>query len=56
MSRKNLALLKELIPSLSRSGVLIGELDVSEAELRSITFGPMLREAETSGKALGVGL
>ena len=55
-SGKILALLKEIIPGLSRSGVLIGELGVSEAELRSITFGPMLREAEASGKALGVSL
>jgi ABC-type uncharacterized transport system substrate-binding protein len=55
-SGKNLALLKEVIPTLSRSGVLIGELGVSDAELRSITFGPMLREAETSGRALGVSL
>ena len=56
MSGKNLALLREVNPTLSRSGVLIGELGVSEAELRSITFGPMLREVETSGKALGVSL
>ena len=56
MSSKNLALLKEIIPTLSRSGVLIGELGVTEAELRSITFGPMLREAETSGKTLGIRL
>jgi len=55
MSAKNLALLREVIPTLSRSGVLIGELDVSEDELRSI-YGPMLREVETSGKALGVSL
>ena len=55
-SGKNLALLKEVNPTLSRSGVLIGELGVSDAELRSITFGPMLREAETSGRALGVSL
>jgi putative ABC transport system substrate-binding protein len=56
MSGKSLALLREVIPTLSRSGVLIGELGDSEAELRSITFGPMLREVETSGKALGVSL
>jgi putative tryptophan/tyrosine transport system substrate-binding protein len=52
---KQLSILKELIPGLSRSGVLIGERGVSETELRSI-FGPMIREAETSGKALGVRL
>jgi putative ABC transport system substrate-binding protein len=56
MAGKTLALLKEAIPGLSRSGVLIGELGVSEAELRSITFGPMIREAETTGKVLGIRL
>ncbi len=53
MSGKNLALLREVIPTLSRSGVLIGELGVSEAELRSTA---LLRDVETSGKALGVSL
>jgi putative ABC transport system substrate-binding protein len=53
---KQLSILRELIPGLSRSGVLIGERGVSEIELRTITFGPMIREAETSGKALGVRL
>ncbi len=53
---KHLALLKDVTPGLSRSGVLMGELGASEAELRSITFGPMIRVAETSGKALGVRL
>ena len=53
---KQLSILKELIPGLSRSGVLIGELGVSETELRSISFGPMIREVEASAKALGVRL
>ena len=53
---KQLAILKELIPRLSRSGVLIGERGVSEIELRTISFGPMIREAETSARALGVRL
>jgi putative ABC transport system substrate-binding protein len=53
---KHLALLKEVVSGLSRSGVLMGELGASEADLRSMTFGPMIREAETSGKALGVRL
>jgi putative ABC transport system substrate-binding protein len=53
---KQLSILKELVPRLSRSGVLIGELGVNETELRSITFGPMIREVEASAKALGVRL
>ena len=56
LSGKHLSLLKEVIPGFSRSGILIGELGVTEAELRSITYGPMIREAETSGQALGVRL
>jgi putative ABC transport system substrate-binding protein len=55
MAGKHLALLNEVIPNLSRSGVLIGEVGVSEAGLRS-SAGPMIREVETSGKALGIRL
>ncbi len=50
---KHVALLKEAIPGLSRSGVLIAGL---EADRRSTTWGPMIREAETSAKALGLSL
>src|SRR5467141_3491004 len=50
---KHVALLKEAIPGLSRSGVLIAGL---EADRRSTTWGPMIREAEASAKALGLSL
>jgi ABC-type uncharacterized transport system substrate-binding protein len=50
---KHVALLKEAIPGLSRPGVLIAGL---EADRRSTTWGPMIREAETSAKALGLSL
>jgi putative tryptophan/tyrosine transport system substrate-binding protein len=50
---KHVALLKEAIPGLSRSGVLIAGL---EAERSTTSWVPMIREAETSAKALGLSL
>jgi len=53
---KHLALLKEAIPGFTRLGVLMGDPEISEAELRSQTFRHSIRAAEVNGKTLGIRL
>jgi putative ABC transport system substrate-binding protein len=53
---KQFALLKEAIPGFSRSGLLMGEHGSSEPEYASKMDAAIVREAEASGKTLGIRL
>ena len=53
---KQFALLKEAIPGFSRLGLLMGEHGSSEPEYASKMDAAIVREAEASGKTLGIRL